>query len=402
MLLKNFKFAKEILLNLIEVVYNQKHIDLLKLGVVKKFGRSIETHKDSKELAVFVKVDNAPVSAQTIRRIFGLIKNEHKPSIPILNALASYVGYENFNHFLSENLESQLEFLFSENVNTQDYWDACEKLSYALLDSPEMVAICQEKLTKLPIAREYFIENHPLRDLVCTGYAMYFQEYLKYKYTNESRLYAYGFLFVGAFLSENKPYIDIYHEQVEKTPLIYPPNGVFHLPAARKFGVSLLHAWLNQDEKRFHEKFNEMLSVRPLYEYSSKYHAFSFDQEMIEHLVLTDRFHEMRMIIDTTVPQVNPDVTSSSRQTSHQETWKILKAYVYLNTGERKLAENYYKAVNLSLINPGWQKYYTILYYFVKYHFSSIRKKKEVLKKIEELIDITHFTFYHRWIKELK
>ncbi|MCK0206391.1 N-6 DNA methylase [Ornithobacterium rhinotracheale] len=141
------------------MVYNQKHIDLLKLGVIKKFGRSIETHKDSKELAVFVKVDNAPVSAQTIRRIFGLIKNEHKPSIPILNALASYVGYENFNHFLSENLESQLEFLFSENVNTQDYWDACEKLSYALLDSPEMVAICQEKLTKLPIAREYFIEN---------------------------------------------------------------------------------------------------------------------------------------------------------------------------------------------------------------------------------------------------
>ncbi|UOH78397.1 hypothetical protein MT996_02755 [Ornithobacterium rhinotracheale] len=384
------------------MVYNQIHIDLLKQVVVKKFGRPIVTHKDSQELANFIRVQNVPVSSQTIRRIFGLIKYDSKPSLEVLNAFANYVGYDHFNHFLSDNLESQLDFLFSEKAETQDYWDACEKLSYELLSSPEMVAICQEKLTKLPLARDYFIENHPLRDLICTGYAMYFQEYLKYKYTLESRLFAYGFLFIGAFLSENRPFIDIYYQQMENTPITYPPNGVFHLPAARKFGVPLLHAWLYRDEKRFREKFNEMLKVRPMYEYSSKYHAFSFDQEIVEHLALTDRFEEMRYIVDTTLAQVNPDTTASSRQTSQHETWKILKAYVYLNTGEKTLAENYFKAVNLSLINPGWQKYYTILYHFVGYYFCSSRQKKETIKKIEELINETHFTFYYQLLETLK
>nr|WP_185148091.1 hypothetical protein [Ornithobacterium rhinotracheale] len=423
---------------------------MLKQVVVKKFGRPIVTHKDSQELANFIRVQNVPVSSQTIRRIFGLIKYDSKPSLEVLNAFANYVGYDHFNHFLSDNLESQLDFLFSEKAETQDYWDACEKLSYELLSSPEMVAICQEKhflsdnlesqldflfsekaetqdywdaceklsyellsspemvaicqekLTKLPLARDYFIENHPLRDLICTGYAMYFQEYLKYKYTLESRLFAYGFLFIGAFLSENRPFIDIYYQQMENTPITYPPNGVFHLPAARKFGVPLLHAWLYRDEKRFREKFNEMLKVRPMYEYSSKYHAFSFDQEIVEHLALTDRFEEMRYIVDTTLAQVNPDTTASSRQTSQHETWKILKAYVYLNTGEKTLAENYFKAVNLSLINPGWQKYYTILYHFVGYYFCSSRQKKETIKKIEELINETHFTFYYQLLETLK
>ncbi|MRJ10595.1 hypothetical protein EDL98_05795 [Ornithobacterium rhinotracheale] len=384
------------------MVYNQIHIDLLKQVVVKKFGRPIVTHKDSQELANFIRVQNVPVSSQTIRRIFGLIKYDSKPSLEVLNAFANYVGYDHFNHFLSDNLESQLDFLFSEKAETQDYWDACEKLSYELLSSPEMVAICQEKLTKLPLARDYFIENHPLRDLICTGYAMYFQEYLKYKYTLESRLFAYGFLFIGAFLSENRPFIDIYYQQMENTPITYPPNGVFHLPAARKFGVPLLHAWLYRDEKRFREKFNEMLKVRPMYEYSSKYHAFSFDQEIVEHLALTDRFEEMRYIVDTTLAQVNPDTTASSRQTSQHETWKILKAYVCLNTGEKTLAENYFKAVNLSLINPGWQKYYTILYHFVGYYFCSSRQKKETIKKIEELINETHFTFYYQLLETLK
>lgn len=96
----------------------------------------------------------------------------------------------------------------------KDYWSLSERLCRYISENPKLLVDVNHRLMKFPIARKYFMEHHPMRDLACTIYSQYFLTYLKYNSGMEARLFAYGFLFMGAFLSDNMELQKLYFKEV--------------------------------------------------------------------------------------------------------------------------------------------------------------------------------------------
>lgn len=83
-------------------------IEVLKEKVCKKFGRSIQTVTDCKELSeeIFISTKEL-VSYNTLRRLFGII-DSRSPRISTLDILSKYVGESDFKQILSLSFEQDI------------------------------------------------------------------------------------------------------------------------------------------------------------------------------------------------------------------------------------------------------------------------------------------------------
>lgn len=242
----------------------------LQQTVGKQFGKQISSSTDCDKLASLLSYNfNTNLSAQTLRRFFGLIKSTSKSSYFTLDLLSKFCGYQDFENFSKSYSTSELELFFGDVENNEkDYWKKSEQLCRQISESPEMLINTHHRLMSFPLARKYFIENHPLRDLIGTVYSQYFLAYLKFNNSNEAKIFAYGFLFKGAFLQQNMELMELYYNKVQETELT---EGIHVIPSGLKYGVQLLYTDLTGNEKLFKKYFNEMKSVRLSYiEHSAK------------------------------------------------------------------------------------------------------------------------------------
>lgn len=375
----------------------------LRNSIIKKFGRNVMTAADCESLAsVIYEEQRQKMSAQTLRRLFGLIKNENKGyHLYTLNTLSQYCGFFTFDDFRKTQDFRELEVLFggTEEPNI-DYWGASEYLCRQIVDNPLILIETHYKLMNLPIARKYLMEHHPMRDMACSMYSQYFLEYLKYNNGHEARLFAYGFLFMGAFLSDNQTLQASYFQQILQTELV---KEVYVLPAGRKFGVILLYADLTKNEILFQKTWKEMLKVRKDYIDASMHSVCSFEYTVLEHLIFTDRIDEMLFLVDNNIVQKFDDKSfvPTDREKSHREVWKILEAVVYQKLHKFSEVNKIVRRINLSLLNFGWQKYYTLIYFLCLSKIEG-RKKKKMIEKGLELSRELHMTYFEREFLKLK
>ena len=248
------------------MIIENKNLKSLKSAVTKKFGKEIETLPDCIALAREAEKLGFQVNPQTYRRFFGLIQYNGGFTKYTLSSLARICGYLNYEDFQNQQSGKKIEqnlFQLSTVKNEDDYWQLSEELCQRIIESPELLSRIHYELLPYPLARTYFMEHHPMRDMICTVYSQYFQEYLKYSRSNEARIFAYGFLFIGSFLSNNFEFMQIYHQRVLKTDLT---PEVHVIPAGRKFGVPLLFSYKTGDHKTFDSTFQKMLDARIQYQ----------------------------------------------------------------------------------------------------------------------------------------
>ena len=368
----------------------------LRIAVSKKLGKEISSSAHCDELSKELEKIGSVINAQTFRRFFGLIKNSGKFHSYTLDTLSQYCEFTDFDNFKKSLLENELD-LFLGNVQPEgqefNYWNLSEDLCRKISDSTSLLANIHHKLLKYPLARTFFIEHHPMRDLAGTVYAQYFQDYLKYKHSNEAKLFAYGFLYMGAFLTENDEFMEIYCQKIRATEL---SSEVYVLPAGRKFGVLLLHSWLKKDEKDFYEIYDQMLVAKETYKETSEKSVCSFEYAVLEHLIFTDKTEEMRFLIENNTFQLFSDreFVPQDRKENHNECWNIMCSVAYLKMKEYEQCEKHLDKVKLSHLSLGWEKYYSILYYFVKYEFADSKEKFRIKNKLTELVGETHFSYY--------
>lgn len=83
-------------------------IERLKEAIVEKYGSPLETEKDYSLLSEAIgdyalnhgnKADS--VSASTLKRLFGYMRDHFSPSVTTLNILSRYVGFSDFHSFLN-------------------------------------------------------------------------------------------------------------------------------------------------------------------------------------------------------------------------------------------------------------------------------------------------------------
>lgn len=375
----------------------------LRQAVKNKMGKDISSSSHCEEIAAEIKKMGIVINPQTFRRFFGLIKSSGKFHIYTLDTLAQYCDFSDFATFKKNLIDDELE-LFLEGVKTEsqefDYWKLSETLCSKIIESPSLLASVHHQLLKYPLARTFFMEHHPMRDLAGTVYLQYFQEYLKYEETNEARLFAYGFLYMGSFLTQNNEFRNIYFNKIEETPLT---TDVYILPAGRKFGVLLLEAWLRKDEIKFNNIWNEMLFVRQRYIEFSERSVCSFEYAVLEHIIFTDKTEEMLFLIENNTFQVHSDrkFITQHRKENHDTCWNIMCAMAYIKAKKQAKSKSYLNKVSLDKLALGWKKYYSIMYYFVYYNFADREEKSKIINELTELIEETHFTYYSGRLREL-
>ncbi len=381
-----------------------KSLEYLKLRTKKKLGKEVIRMSDCESLSKLLENElKLNVSAQSLRRFFGLIKYDGGFSAYTLDALARFCGFENYSKFKKEVFQHEMAGFFSQDEakSEAEFWKMGAALATRIGKSPALLVELHHNLLTYPLARQFFLEHHPLRDMAATVYAQYFHEYLKYNQTNEAKLFAYGFLYVGAFLCQNNELSNLYFLQVQATPLT---PEVHVLPAGRKFGVILLHADHCGDEKLFNTTYDDMVEACVTYREASQRSVCSFEYTVLEHLIFTDRKKEITFLIENNTPQLQEDLpyVTASRKKNHLEIWNILCAYAYHKMGEREKAQEYLMKTKLELLEYGWKKYYTILYLFVKYDFVHQSEKSAVIMQLQTLVDETYFSYFQAHISELQ
>lgn len=376
-------------------------IALLRKDVIRHFGKHIATSGDCNELEALLKKEyNGHISAQTLRRFFGLISSPSGPSNYTLNLLSTFCGFRDFESFSKSGSQNdELELFFGRNDKSgTDYWKKSEDLCLRISESPEMLVSTYHRLMSFPSAREYFIERHPMRDLLGTVYIQYFTAYLKYKHNNEAKIFVYGFLFHSAFLLQNTELMELYYTKVRDTELI---DGIHVVPAGLKYGVMLLYADFIGNAQLFRQFFNEMKKMRKKYISASQKSVCSFEYSVLELLIFTNRVKEMKFLMDHHTPQTESDDPSipAHRKQTHDEVWKILCLISHQKLANPEEAQYYLKKINLENLGVGWQKYYSILYYQTLLQFS-VDDHDNIRQKLATLVKGTYFTYFEEFLKK--
>ncbi|MCD9853568.1 hypothetical protein LUD75_02535 [Epilithonimonas sp. JDS] len=373
----------------------------LRKNIEKQFGKDIKTATDCDNLvSVILRDCKTNISSQTLRRFFGLIKTTTESSHFTLDLLSKFCGYSNFNEFRNACNNQELELFFGNSEHTNyNFWDRSEQLCKQIIKSPELLVRTHHRLMSFPMARKYFMENHPLRDLLGSVYAQYFSAYLKYNTSNEAKIFAYGFLFQSSFLLQNSEMMDLYYKKVRETEL---SAEVHVIPAGLKYGVQLLYADSTGNEALFKKYFTEMKKARLLYRNASEKSVCSFESTVLESLIFTNRTKEMKFLIDNNTFQLNndEDYIPAKRKETHDEVWKILCAVAYQKMGDRKNTERFLNQISLENLGTGWEKYYSLLYYTVYFHSAPLDQKIECISKFKILVDETYFSYYQNYLIE--
>lgn len=366
----------------------------LQKDVMRHFGKSIKTATDCERLAEKLGRNlKKSVSAQTLRRFFGIISSKGGANRYTLDTLSQYCGYKNFDTFTETQTEEELHHFFGGNEDpAKNYWNRAEELCEKLADSPELLVRAHYRLMEYPLARTYFMELHPMRDMLCTVYAQYFAAYLRYKDTNEAKLFAYAFLFLGAFLSGNSEFIQIYFQKILETPCT---KEVFLIPAANKYGIMLLYADLTHNEKLYRQTWKEMLVKRVEYKTQCEGSVVSFEYTVLEFLIFTNRTKDMEFLMSHNTEQIYSDngFVPQRRKDCHDTVWKILCAVALTKAGNTEKAKEKVGKTDVDKLGCGWSQYYSIIYYQTKkelglptdFNFSAVYSTT-YLHKLPELI----------------
>lgn len=376
-------------------------VNQLRKNIEKQFGKDIKTATDCDKLAsVIIRDCKTNISSQTLRRFFGLIKTTSESSHFTLDLLSQFCGYSNFEVFSNACNNQELELFFGNpEQSNHNYWDRSEQLCKQIIKSPELLVSTHHRLMAFPMARKYFMENHPLRDLLGSVYTQYFSAYLKYNTSNEAKIFAYGFLFQSSFLLQNTELMDLYYKKVKETEL---SDEVHVIPAGLKYGVQLLYADFTGNDTLFRKYFAEMKKARFRYVKASEKSVCSFEYTVLESLIFTNRTKEMKFLIENNTFQLNndEDYIPLKRKETHDEVWKILCAAAYQKMGNKKNTERFLNQINLKNLGIGWEKYYALLYYSIYFHSAQLDQKIECLSKLKRLITETYFSYYQNRLIE--
>lgn len=308
-----------------------------------------------------------------------------------MNLLAEYAGYTDYKDFENSLNKQELEDFFADQENySTDYWRRSEHLCHQISKSPELLLHIHHRLLVFPKARKFFLENHPMRDWLGTVYDHYFTTYLKYNQTNEARIFAYGFLFLSAFLQQNTEMMDLYGLKMRKIPL---DDDVHVIPAGMKFGVEMLYADYIQDDNAFRKAYSAMKKWREIYVPASKASVCSFEYSVLELFIFTNRTKEMKCLADFNTAQIHPDQAyiPEDRKATHNEVWKIIQAKIYAKAGEKDKAQCFLAQTDLSKLGVGWQKYYSIIYYQTCKELSEENFENQ---ELEKLLQETNFWYF--------
>ncbi len=391
---------------------NNFELQILIKKVENRFGKKINFAFELEELSNHIKKNiNISISVQSLRRIFGFIKDGTKPSNRTINILCTYCGYDNIIDFtektdLSSTPTSDIdliniikEFLKINPINSSDYiyQNACGNITKYILKNKNILQKTKQFITSDKIAQVYLIERHPYIDGLCNGYDEIIKLYIQEKKTNDAILFGNCLLLLSSILAEDKfnskKYIDIINS-FESIDNFHP------FLQARKIACNILYNYVNENYQNLDKWINDAFKQEKLQKRFPKKEAyFPFYQFiMADVLILINKYEEA----DYFLKIANKDYRKIEDLPVDNEYYNCLELMDLINksykNGNRGLNKKIRK-FNTSELVFGMHDYYSIQILIVLFQSQKYTKNKNIdvlFKTIEDYIEKTGFKFFLR------
>ncbi len=194
-------------------------IKVLKEEVQKRFGKDVISSYECIQLSEHIyKVTENNISAQTLRRFLGFIKDGTQPSTYTVSVLMSYCNIDSIEELrqkvstdeTTQNLPdvvSVIKDFYNISLTPEsdyNFQKSCGNVAKQILSSSLLLNDLSGFLSKNPVAQIFFFERHPYIDGLAGGFTKYIKAYIADKNTTEARLFGNCLIYLGLFLSKKQ------------------------------------------------------------------------------------------------------------------------------------------------------------------------------------------------------
>ena len=378
---------------------NKNNLEILKENVIFKFNKTFSKPIDCEALSKDILIEtNELINAISLKRLFGFVESKFNPSNNTLDILSKYIGAKNwftYTEILSkEKLISndELRLILSaydfDTINEITNYDGgiqsvSRKFAEKLRNSPSSFLRISEALAKNKNSQIFFIEHFPDYDNLIPFYYKIFEQYLKYKKTDEAQVFGNSILFLKSFWQNNKNDCKNYIKKVNKigVSLNYHPYVI-----GRFYAVNLLYTYFynGKDVDFLTHKIYETAEQMP--KDGKHFKDFPAFQYIISEAFLhIKKYYDVLKIINQSCEnyKIKPEFVKKG----YYRQMQMFKAEALWELGDKKEAEFILNKVNPNKFYFFSKKYYTAIYLILKYKIktdnNSYNMAKRIIKEME-------------------
>lgn len=381
----------------------------IKQHISDRFGKPITFSNECEELSLHIKyVTGVKISAQTLRRLLGFIKDDVKPNTSTLKVICEYCGLDEVDQLYQSN-NNQLTSIDLEKISLLkgfydieltlgydfNYQKACGNIAQKIINQPKYLEALSGFLTKSSVAQIFFFERFPFIDGIAGNYKKHFKRYVQSKKNNEAQLFGNCILFLGAFLTQHKKDM-IHYIKLINSIVVNPEMHPF--PQARKIMSNILfHHCLKDSEAvykwkliAFDEEKKQLRGNTP----SAHFPFFQF--------VMADAFNligdyeaafEMIKRADLDYKRYDNGVV----ELGYFECFDLVRAIAYFNSGKKDEALRILNRIESSKFIFIYHAYFLIQQKTLELNMCKSQATKKYQKlnaEIDSLVNKTGFTVF--------
>lgn len=373
--------------------------------------------KDCIELSedIYKKIQ-VKISFQTLRRLFGFIKDGVKISNTSLHYLSLYCGYESFENF-KDDYQKPIELVDDKDIKyiklffsiktsssqqDENYHNASKNIALLLFKNKALLNATSTFLSKNTTAQIYFFERFPFIDELSSGYALHLKKYLNEKKNAEAQLFGNCLLYFGYALSNNplRSKIITIINSIELDPTTHP------FPLGRKYACNILENYLNKNttelERWIGLSIKEAININKRKNEFNNFPYFQFILSDVFNLI--DRPNEAKEMIEICELDYKrvPDFTLDN---GYLEALDLIKAInlVKLNkTADAKRILNRIKSTDIVFIMHDYFLIQRLLIELQLIKLKDSKKNEKLFLEIKSLIDKRKFYFFIDKLNSIK
>jgi hypothetical protein len=384
-------------------------------AVQSRFGRKISASYECSELSRHIYTCiHITISDQTLRRIFGFIKDGVKPSKSSISVLLQYCGYTSMDELLKESglgdtsvpdtggirLIKEFYDIKLSPVVDFNYQKACGNIARQLLQEPVLLNKLSGFLSRNKVAQIFFFERHPYIDGLCKGYEKLLRLYAQEKVTPKAQLFSTCLLHFGCVLAENNVEAQ---KHIHRISQIKYDNSMHPFIKARRIMAFLTQAWLDGN----HEEIVKWTDIAFIEEEKqpgkpSEQAYFPFFQ-----FILADAFnligdYESALEMITIASRDYKKKESVNIEDGYFECLDLIKAIALYHTGHHTEAIDLLRNIENSNFIFIMHDYCLIQRKILELEIcssESILKRPRLQKELDSLISKTGFKIFRRKLK---
>jgi len=378
--------------------------------VHRRFGRELNSSFECVQLSEHIsKCTGDYVSAQTLRRFFGFINDNTKPSSYTISILLKYCNRNSLDEIValeektqSDHIASSTLYTIKEFYNIEltpefdfNFQKACGNIAKLIVSTPNLLNELSGFLCSNPISQVFFFERHPYIDGLCGEYADYIRLYIKEKNTTEAKLFGNCLIHLGMILSNRKIEAEA---KLDKINSIEIDTKMHPFVLARKIMANLLSSKNSNDAaaiERWTEIAFRLEQKQPRYPAKEAYFPF-FQFILADAFNLIGQYEDSLQMLHIAKTDYKQD-SMAPIEDGYYDAMNLLKANALYHKGNLKECKELLSDINNEDLVFSSKKYFLLQRYHLELELTkeqSESKRSKLINAINTLVNETGFGYF--------